>query len=157
MVSEDKVIIELEVDSSQVNAEIADIEKKTDAVVKKWAQDHKQIMSSMRSVGRLITSGINAYRKVLRAMNITLDPAQEAILTLIVTSVSSMYQIALAFSSSGVGVVAGAIMAAAATGLNIGATARVLQDMNTSREAMDDAIAAIEGIADFATAFGRFI
>lgn len=153
--SENIITIGLEVDSSQVNTELDAIQKKADAVTKKWADDHRAILTSMSKVGRAITAGINAYRRVLRALNISLDPAQEAILTLIVSSVSSMYQIALAFSSTGIGIVAGAIFAAAATGLNIGATAAYLQDMSRSRQAMDDALAAVASIADFATAIGR--
>ena len=137
----DEVRLGVIVDVDDTDIDLA--KDKLDAFVKERDMKLRETYRQLSQMGRVINLGVRMARNFARAMGRTLDASTEAILTLISSSVTSMISIAAAFTAStlGIGAAAGAIMAAAAIGLNIGATASVLADQTRMRDQMDGVIA----------------
>jgi len=132
------------------NKAIDDATKKLDTFVKERDQKLRETYRQLSEMGRVIQFGIRMARNFAKAMGRTLDASTEAILTLIGSSVTSMLSIAAAFTAStlGIGAAAGAIMAAAALGLNIGATAAVIADQDRMRGQIDGIIGILDGLGE---------
>jgi len=138
------IIAKVTVDDSETDAAI----KKLDAFVKDRDQKLRETYRQLSEMGRVIQFGIRMARNFAKAMGRTLDATTEAVLTLISSSVTSMLSIAAAFTAStlGIGAAAGAIMAAAALGLNIGATAAVIADQDRMRGQIDGIIGILDDL-----------
>jgi hypothetical protein len=150
----ENVIISVELDASSAQASMDSMLILIDEVTRKAAQARQKVMQEVRMVSGYIRGIIGLFKSVIHAFGVVLTPAQEAILNLIVTAVSSMVMIAAAFTSTGIGVIAGAMFAAAALGLSIGATARALEGIESARGKIDDIMGVLSSLESL-TMIGR--
>lgn len=140
--------VEMNLNLTVNDAELNAAKQKLDVFVKERDAKLRETYRQLSEMGRVINLGIRMARNFAKAMGRTLDAGTEAILTLVGSSVASMLTIAAAFTAStlGIGAAAGAIMAAAAIGINIGVTAAVLQDQSRMRDQMDGIIAILSDL-----------
>lgn len=150
----ENIVMSIELDTSSAQASMDSMSLIIDEVTRKAAEARRKVMHEVRMASGYIRGMIGLFKSVIHAFGVVLTPAQEAILNLIITAATSMVAIAAAFTSTGIGVMAGAIFAAAALGLSIGTTAAAIQGINESRGKIDD-IMGILGSLESLSMIGR--
>lgn len=143
----------LGIDSNAAKAELADLEQRTNRWATKWKQLKSKVAKEASTIMGSITALIGVVRAVATAMGVLMSPAEEALLTMISTAATSMVAIAAAFTSTGIGTVAGAIFAAAAMGIAIGTYAIAVSDMGYAKQQSMEAIGVANSLTGLARSF----
>ena len=153
MVSELPLILPLGVDTSWAERELLWVDSYINKVTTLWAKTKRLIMKEGRTLLRGIGSLINSVKLTIKALGGTLDPAMEAILTMVLSTITAMTSISLAYAAGGPLAWPSMILAAAGLGIAIGTQAAVLQHGDKITRDLDAAQAAI---LSWSTTFSSF-
>lgn len=152
-VSELPLIFPVGVDTSWAETELRMVDSHINKITGKWAKTKRLIMKEGRTLLRGIGSLITSAKLTVRAMGGTLDPAMEAIITMVATTIMAMTSITLAYSAGGPLAWPSMILAAAGLGIALGTHAAVLVHGDKITRDLNDAQAAINS---WSTTFSSF-
>lgn len=139
--------------SSQAFSEINEVNSWINRLTRLWAKTKRTIMKEGRTLLRGIGSLINSVKLTIRAMGGTLDPAMEALLSMVLGTIAAMTSISLAYAAGGPLAWPSMILAAAGLGIALGTqTAVMIQGDKINRD-LDAAQAAI---MSWSTTFSTF-
>ena len=151
--SEDRLEFAIIATASQAFSEVNQVNSWINRLTRFWAHTKRKIMKEGRTLLRGIGSLINSVKLTIRAVGGTLDPAMEAILTMVLSTIAAMTSISLAYAAGGPLAWPAMILAAAGLGIAIGTQAAVLQHGDKITRDLDAAQAAI---LSWSTTFSAF-
>jgi len=124
-------------DTSAAEASIADLDAKINTVAQRSVEVRNQVMSDVRQGLRVVSSMISGMHIATRILRLNLAPWQQALLSLVGTTVATMSNVAAAFSTTIVGIPAALIISAAALGLQVGVTIEIFAKMAEAQMRVD--------------------
>jgi len=136
----------IRLDMTEAKSEMARVQKQADAVTQDWANKESTIKRGMRSIEMAMHASVGLVRNILGAIGITLTPVQNAIVQTIMTVVDSLYRVAVAYATTGYGLLLTATVSMAAIGLSISGTMEVMRGMNEAKAQIDHALGAIDNL-----------
>ena len=151
--SEIPLILPIGVDTHWIQTELLNVESFINRVTHLWAKTKRKIMKEGRTLLRGVGSLINSVKLTIKAVGGTLDPAMEAILTMVLSTIAAMTSISLAYAAGGPLAWPAMILAAAGLGIAIGTQAAVLVHGDKISRDLDDAMNAINS---WSTTFSSF-
>lgn len=146
--SDDRVVISVELDTTQAEADITRIEHQTDAVVEKWARDEREIQRSILRLNAGIRGIVGVIRNAYRMVGVTLDPVQEAVVNMITTTLGSILAMHRAMEAGSLGIAGIYTVGASIASIAIAGAAmtQAIAGMDESRKALDNAQALLDSI-----------
>ena len=118
------------VDNSQALAIMAETDAKMDEQTGEWIEKRREIVKGLAQVNLAINLTIQSYRFVSKLLGNIVGPIESALLGIIQSAVSTIIAMAAAFSATGFGAVAGAIMASIALSMSFVAFGDVARQFN---------------------------
>lgn len=125
---DERVTIGLEVDSSQASAELSAIQQRADKVTREWAVNRNTILRQIRESYTMISSLVGSFRQAMSLFNAQIDPFYDALLNVVMSTVSMLISAASTLASTGIGGAAAAVVMAIAISFNILTTAKLIED-----------------------------
>lgn len=99
--SDANVDISVTVDTTQSQAQVAQLQAEVNRVDREWQHRRTVIYREVEEALTRINRLIHVFRNVLRMLNITLDPVSEAVMDTLTSIVSYMVALKAAYAASG--------------------------------------------------------
>jgi len=128
---------------SEANIAVDALKAKIDAQQREWEIKRQQILAEMRDVSMGINQLFTSIRLVVSIAGEAIDPIYSALMSIISGTVSLMLATATAITAGSFGILGwiGLALAAAAIGLQVGQTAKLLIE----RQMVENRLSTVEG------------
>lgn len=127
------VVIAIDIDPTSAEATLADLDAKVNVVAQKSVEVRNQVMNDVRQGLRSVSLLLSGMHIATRILRLNLQPWQQALLSLVGTTVATMSSVAAAMATTIVGIPAALIISSAALGLQVGVTIELLAQMAEAR------------------------
>ena len=128
MVSEDRVTIYIDVDSTDANTSIDDVKEKADAATREWRMRRLEIIQGIRETISLMSQAWGTFRQFVSLVGGQIDPFYGALIGMTLSTISMMLSLASALSTTVVGVPYAIILGAVAIELNVLMMGKLIKD-----------------------------
>lgn len=144
--------INLDITTEEGRKNLLALQKEQDKILKEMAKKKREMVASWNKTMSAMNTGINVMKNVYIAMGGTLNPIQEAMLSVITGTLTTMQSVTTAYATMGpVGWGAAAIVGAASIIFNIQAQFNMLTEMDDARRQMSAATSAMDGLLTLGT------
>lgn len=152
----EELFIDINADMSDAYIEIANLQKALDEVGREAVDRRREVLSELNVMLSAFNTGLNLMKNAFVMMGGTLEPIQEAALTVIFTTIQQMRAVATAYATMGpVGIAAAVIVGVASIAFSIKSQADMLAGMTAAKTQMNAGIAAMNNIQSLISTAGR--
>lgn len=142
------VQIGIGVDTSNAEEDLRKLSQHADKVMSEIMRKRRETVSAFNKTLSFVNTSINMFKNVAIAMGYTLDPIQEAALSVIATTITTMQSVATAYATMGpVGWVASAIIGGATIAFSISANMAAVEGMAEASRQLSAAQRVMENIS----------
>jgi antitoxin component of RelBE/YafQ-DinJ toxin-antitoxin module len=147
MSAQDTLVTQLLLEAAQARAEAKSFDQEIDKVGSKWQRLKIVIKKEINAVLGSINALIGVARSMITAFGLQLDPFQDYIFQLIAVTVTTLVNMALAYTVTIAGIPIGLAISAAAGVFALASTASAAAGMAEAKEAMNNASALMNSIS----------
>jgi hypothetical protein len=150
----DRVEIVIDVDDTEAQMTLDEIQARADEVTKEWKINRNTILRQVREGFTMISSLMSSFRQAMSLFGAQIDPFFSALISMVLSTASMLISAGTTLAMTGVGGIAGAVILGLAIGFQILTLAQLAADKVQLMGGIEGIMDAIKRSA-YATARGQ--